>query len=155
MNQLYVGIDVSSRNNVTYVMKPDGSKHSEFSVANNLPGAKELSFRVCQALDELQLDSVIFGMEATSIYGEHLARALREDGSLGKFNRKIFVINPKQVRKYREILPELPKNDFIDAYVIADSLRFGRILPREYAENNVYEIICNDLRHCNFVDSLV
>ena len=59
MNQLYVGIDVSSRNNVTYVMKPDGSKHSEFSVANNLPGAKELSFRVCQALDELQLDSVI------------------------------------------------------------------------------------------------
>lgn len=139
MNQLYVGIDVSSRNNVTYVMKPDGSKHSEFSVANNLPGAKELSFRVCQALDELQLDSVIFGMEATSIYGEHLARALREDGSLGKFNRKIFVINPKQVRKYREILPELPKNDFIDAYVIADSLRFGRILPREYAENNVYE----------------
>lgn len=139
MNQLYVGIDVSSRNNVTYVMKPDGSKHSEFSVANNLPGAKELSFRVCQALDELQLDSVIFGMEATSICGEHLARALREDGSLGKFNRKIFVINPKQVRKYREILPELPKNDFIDAYVIADSLRFGRILPREYAENNVYE----------------
>ena len=26
MNPLYVGIDVSSRNNVVYLMKPDGSK---------------------------------------------------------------------------------------------------------------------------------
>ena len=28
----FVGIDVSSRNNVAYLMKPDGSKHSSFSV---------------------------------------------------------------------------------------------------------------------------
>ena len=32
VNQLYVGIDVSSKNNVAYLMKPDGSKHSSFSV---------------------------------------------------------------------------------------------------------------------------
>lgn len=28
MNPLYVGIDVSSKTNVIYLMKPDGSKHS-------------------------------------------------------------------------------------------------------------------------------
>ena len=43
MNPLFVGIDVSSRNNVAYLMKPDGSKHSSFSVQNNLGGAKLLS----------------------------------------------------------------------------------------------------------------
>ena len=32
MNPLFVGIDVSSKNNVAYLMKPDGSKHSSFSV---------------------------------------------------------------------------------------------------------------------------
>ena len=43
MNPLFVGIDVSSRNNVAYLMNPDGSKHSSFSVQNNLGGAKLLS----------------------------------------------------------------------------------------------------------------
>lgn len=42
MNPLFVGIDVSSKNNVAYLMKPDGSKHSSFSVQNNLGGAKLL-----------------------------------------------------------------------------------------------------------------
>ena len=43
MNSLFVGIDVGSKNNVAYLMKPDGSKHSGFSVQNNLGGAKLLS----------------------------------------------------------------------------------------------------------------
>ena len=38
MNPLYVGIDVSSKTNVVYLMKPDGSKISNFSVANSLDG---------------------------------------------------------------------------------------------------------------------
>ena len=32
VNPLFVGIDVSRRNNVAYLMNPDGSKHSSFSV---------------------------------------------------------------------------------------------------------------------------
>ena len=34
MNTLYVGIDVSSKSNVVYLMLPNGDKHSNFSVAN-------------------------------------------------------------------------------------------------------------------------
>ena len=51
MNPLFVGIDVSSKNNVAYLMKPDGSKHSGFSVQNNLGGAKILSEKIVSALD--------------------------------------------------------------------------------------------------------
>ena len=43
MNQLYVGIDVGSAKNAAYLMKPDGSKHSSFSVQNNPSGAKLLT----------------------------------------------------------------------------------------------------------------
>ena len=99
MNPLFVGIDVSSKNNVAYLMKPDGSKHFSFSVQNNLGGAKILSERIVSALGSMQLSDVVIGLEATSIYGDSLVYALREDGSLGRFQRKIHVLNPKQVKK--------------------------------------------------------
>ena len=102
MNPLFVGIDVSSKNNVAYLMKPDGSKHSNFSVQNNLGGAKLLSERIVSALRSMQLSDVVIGLEATSIYGDSLVYALREDGRLGRFQRKIHVLNPKQVRKFKE-----------------------------------------------------
>lgn len=38
MNSLFIGIDVSANSNVVYFMKPDGSKHSSFTVQNNLNG---------------------------------------------------------------------------------------------------------------------
>ena len=59
----------------------------------------------------MQLSDVVIGLEATSIYGDSLVYALREDGSLGRFQRKIHVLNPKQVRKFKEAYPDLPKND--------------------------------------------
>ena len=115
VNPLFVGIDVSSKNNVAYLMKPDGSKHSNFSVQNNLGGAKLLSERIVSALRSMQLSDVVIGLEATSIYGDSLVYALREDGSLGRFQRKIHVLNPKQVRKFKEAYSDLPKNDWVDA----------------------------------------
>ena len=72
VNPLFVGIDVSSKNNVAYLMKPDGSKHSSFSVQNNLGGAKLLSERIVSALGSMQLERVVIGLEATSIYGDSL-----------------------------------------------------------------------------------
>ena len=141
MNPLFVGIDVSSRNNVVYLMKPDGSKHSSFSVQNNLGGAKLLSEKIVSALHSMQLIDVVIGLEATSIYGDSLVYALREDGSLGRFRRKIHVLNPKQVKKFKEAYPDLPKNDFVDAFVIADHLRFGRIAKEVYMDDYRYQAL--------------
>ena len=141
MNPLYVGIDVSSKNNVTYLMKPDGSKHSSFSVQNNVGGAKMLSEKIVSAMNSLALTDVVIGMEATSIYGDHLVHSLREDGRLGAFQRKIHVLNPKQVRKFKEAYSDLPKNDFVDAFIIADHLRFGRIASEVYMDDYRYEAL--------------
>ena len=143
MNPLFVGIDVSSKNNVTYLMKPDGSKHSSFSVQNNLGGAKLMSEKIVSALEAMQLSDVVIGLEATSIYGDGLVCALREDGRLGQYQRKIHVLNPKQVKKFKDSYPDLPKNDWVDAFVIADHLRFGRIGKEVYKglPNSVFSFL--------------
>ena len=141
VNPLFVGIDVSSRNNVTYLMNPDGSKHSSFSVQNNLGGAKLLSEKIVSALNSTGLSDVVIGLEATSIYGDSLVYALREDGNLGRFQRKIHVLNPKQVKKFKEAYPDLPKNDWVDAFVIADHLRFGRIGKEVYMDDYRYKAL--------------
>ncbi|MFQ7451324.1 MAG: IS110 family transposase [Flavonifractor plautii] len=108
---------------------------------NNLGGAKLLSERIVSALGSMQLERVVIGLEATSIYGDSLVYALREDGRLGRFQRKIHVLNPKQVRKFKEAYSDLPKNDWVDAFVIADHLRFGRINREVYMDDYRYKAL--------------
>jgi transposase len=141
VNKLFVGIDVGSRDNAVYIMNPDGSKHSCFGVQNNIGGAQTISKRVVSALSEMNLGVVDIGMEATSVYGENLTCFLREDGTLGRFERKFFVLNPKQVSKFKAMYSDLPKNDPVDAFVIADSLRFGRIGTPIYIDDYRYQAL--------------
>lgn len=156
MNPLYVGIDVSSKTNVVYLMLPDGDKHSSFSVANSQDGSAQLVKRILSALTSHSLDTVMIGMEATSVYGDNLVYFLREDATLLPFNRKIFVLNPKQVNKFKEAYNDLPKNDSVDAFVIADCLRFGRINKEVYIGDYRYKALQNLTRAryfavCNLV----
>ena len=141
VEQLYVGIDVSSTKHAAYLMKPDGDKFSSFPMQNDRSGAKMISEKIVSALTKLGLKDVVIGMEATSIYGDNLVYALREDGNLGRFHRKIHVLNPKQVKNFKKSYPELPKNDPVDAFVIADQLRFGRIGKEVYMDDYRYKAL--------------
>ena len=141
MNQLFVGIDVGSQNNAVYPMKPDGEKHSSFRMQNNRGGAKLLTEKIVSAIQTQGVEGVVIGMEATSIYGDSLVYALREDGKLGQYSRKIHVLNLKQVNKFKESYSDLPKNDDVDAFVIADKLRFGRITKEVYMDDYRYKAL--------------
>jgi transposase len=141
VNKLFVGIDVGSRDNAAYIMLADGSKHSSFPVQNNLGGAQTISKRVVSALTDSGLSAVSIGIEATSVYGDNLMYFLREDGNLGRFERELFVLNPKQVKKFKDSYSDLPKNDPMDAFVIADSLRFGRIGHPIYMDDYRYKAL--------------
>ena len=141
MNQLFVGIDVGSRGNTAYLMRPDGEKHSNFTVQNTQGGAKILIDKIVSALTTMGLEQVVIGMEATGIYGDSLVYALRENGALGRFQRKIHVLNPKQVSKFKESYTDLPKTDDVDAFVIADKLRFGRITKEVYMDDYRYKAL--------------
>ena len=141
MNPLYVGIDVSSKTNVVYLMKPDGSKISNFSVANSLDGSKKLVRHIVSAVKDHSLGEVVIGLEATSVYGDNLVYFLREDGYLAKYPTRIHVLNPKQVNHFKGSYNDLPKNDFVDSYVIADCLRFGRINKAVYIGEYRYDAL--------------
>ena len=60
---------------------------------------------------------------------------------MGQFQRKIYVLNPKQVHKFKEAYPDLPKNAWVDAFVIADHLRFGRIAKEVYMDGYRYQAL--------------
>lgn len=141
MNPLYVGIDVSSKTNVVYLMKPDGSKISNFSAANSRDGSKKLVKHIMSAVEDHSLDEVVIGLEATSVYGDNLVYFLREDGYLAKYPTRIHVLNPKQVNNFKGSYNDLPKNDFVDSYVIADCLRFGRINKAVYMGDYRYDAL--------------
>lgn len=140
-NALFVGIDVSSKDNVAFIMKPDGVKHSSFSVPNNRPGAETLVDRIVAVLKQLFLSKVVIGMESTSVYGDNLMYFLRETGKLSGFEKKLHMLNPKQVKKFKDAYSALPKNDFVDAFIIADHLRFGRINKEVYMGDYRYEAL--------------
>ena len=156
MNPLYVGIDVSSKSNVVYLMLPNGDKHSNFEVKNSQDGSSQLVKRILSAMTSHSLDTVLIGLEATSVYGDNLVYFLREDATLAPFNRKIHVLNPKQVNKFKESYNNLPKNDYVDSFIIADCLRFGRINKEVYLGDYRYLALKNLTRAryysvCNLV----
>lgn len=67
-----------SQNNVIYLMLPNGDKHSSFSLANSHDGSTQLVKRIFTAMTSNNIDSVLIGLEATSVYGDNLVYFLKE-----------------------------------------------------------------------------
>lgn len=127
LNTLFVGIDVSKKSNVVRFIDSLGDTLTIFSVPNNQDGANVLLEKLHKTLISKNFQAISIGMESTSIYADHLAIFLRNDGFLKKWGVKVFILNAKQINAFKEVYPELPKNDNIDTLIIADYLRFGRI----------------------------
>ena len=127
INTLFVGIDVSKKSNVIRFTDSNGETLSLFKAPNNHDGAIKILEKLKDTILHTDFSSVTIGMESTSIYADHLAVFLRNDDFLKKWNVKVHILNAKQVSKFKESYPELPKNDDIDTLIIADYLRFGRI----------------------------
>lgn len=134
-NSLLVVIDVSLNDNIVRILHPDGTSLSKFVVANSVLGAKILSKRVTEIKDKYCFDSLVIGLESTSVYGDPLVYFIKQDASVNRFSTKIHVLNPTQVKKFRMMYPDLPKTDAIDAWVIAEHLCFRRIIKEVYMDD--------------------
>ncbi len=132
---LFVGIDVSAKDNKVQLLHSEGHEISKFSIPNNLPGARTLSEKITGVMSKNNFDSLVIGLEATSIYGHPLVYFLRQEPSITSLKPRVHVLNPKQVSNFKKAYPELPKNDWVDAWVIADNLRFGRIAKEVYMDD--------------------
>ena len=135
----FVGIDVSLNSNAVCVLNSQGKKLGSFSVRNDREGSRVLASRVCSCVSKVVADPVIkVGIEATSVYGLPLLYFLKQEPSIVNVNPRFYILNPKQVKGFKKTYSDLPKTDPVDAFVIADCLRFGRIGTKEAYMDDFY-----------------
>ncbi|AZR73375.1 hypothetical protein BBF96_08255 [Anoxybacter fermentans] len=127
-NKLFVGIDVSLKENQLQCLDADGnfiSKSKRF--ANNLPGTMDMINYLKSIMDKGNFESLTIGMEATSSYWFPLFHTLASSNELKNYSVEILSLNPKLISNFRKAYTDMDKNDLKDSFVIADRLRFGRL----------------------------
>lgn len=134
LSTLFVGIDISSRENVVAVMDFESNKPiASFAVPNNEPGAEEMAKKISTFITpESGLKRLVIGLESTSFYGVHIANYLSTCHELMPFHTEVYCLNPKSIANYKKSYIGLSKNDYIDAFVIADFARVGRITTKPW-----------------------
>lgn len=124
--KLYVGLDISSFDIKVCVLDGEGNRVRSFTVTNDLPGATKLRDQILECAENQAIQIIKIGLESTSVYSFHPAMFLNADESLRALGAKVFVMNPKQIANFKKSYSDMDKTDEIDAFVIADYLRFGR-----------------------------
>ncbi|MBI2236976.1 MAG: IS110 family transposase, partial [Actinobacteria bacterium] len=128
---LFVGTDISEAMNRTRFLDPGETEVGRgFSSANDLPGSEELAQEALRRARQIGAREIRWGLEATNLFWWHLATYLTTHPDLVAGGLKVWVFNPRQVAGFKEAYGDLGKGDWVDALVIADRLRFGR-LPAE------------------------
>ena len=128
LSTLFVGIDVSSRENVLCAIDYEAEKQLAFSVSNNQPGAVAMAEKLQEFLSANQdMGRLVVALESTSFYGIHIANYLSSCEQLMPFHTHVYCLNPKMIANYKKSYIDLGKNDAVDAFVIADFARVGRI----------------------------
>src|SRR5699024_10989057 len=125
--KLFVGLDVSSFDIKVCFLNSDGDQIKSFTVNNDLPGAMHLRDEILNTTKGQSIDVLRIGLESTSVYRSHTYIFLNKDESIQALSDKIYVMNPKQIENLKKSYNDMDKTDEIDAFVIADYLRFGRM----------------------------
>ena len=73
------------------------------------------------------LSRVVVALESTSYYGIHIANYLSSCEELLPFKTLVYCRNAKMIANYKKAYIGLSKNDYIDAFIINDFARVGRI----------------------------
>ena len=125
---LFVGIDVSLKDFKVRILDECGNEPvKRIRVENNHPGVERLANYLMETCTKLNPNRLVIGLEATSVYGWHLQMFLAEESGLVRWRPEIYCFNPKVVKNFKKAYVDISKDDWIDAWVIADRLRFGRL----------------------------
>jgi transposase len=153
---LFVGTDVSHAINRTRFFDGSGVEVGRrYESANDLPGSKSLAAEALGRADAVGAGEIRWAVEATNLFWWHLAAYLTTSPELVARGLKLWSFNPRVVAKFRESYPDLGKDDWADAMVIADRLRFGR-LPAECYLDERYQPLQRLTRYRkHLVDTIV
>ncbi len=134
---LIIGVDVHRKTNTYCLMTQAGQEVvPRFTLGNNRPGTQSLIEKVRQTMEANGFTELRLAAEATGWYWFHLFETLRSDPALQAWPSELFLLNPRLTANFKKSYVDLDKSDPIDAYVIADRLRWGRDIttPFDYDE---------------------
>ena len=127
---IIVGIDVAKNKHDAIIIDSKGDTLTKsFRIPNSHKGAETLINKI-KSINTNNL-SVVIGMEATGHYWLPLYSRLMQEGF------EITVINPIQSDSFRNMYIRQSKNDSIDAFIIAEVIRFGRFTTTSLAEEDM------------------
>ncbi len=132
LNTLFVGIDISLKTNVCIAINFDSEILFKLDVPNNQVGADQLKQTLMETIQGNGFKATIVALESTSFYGIHIANFLSSDKDLLAKNIYVYCLNPKVISNYKKSFIGLGKTDPIDAFVIADFARVGRIKTKPW-----------------------
>jgi len=130
---LMAGVDVHRKTNTYCLMNEAGQEMLPcFTLANNRPGTEVLVTKIRQAMEAHAFDQLKVAAEATGWYWFHLFEALRA----ATYPTELFLLNPRLTANFKKSYVDMDKSDDLDAFVIADRLRWGRDMehPFQYDE---------------------
>lgn len=117
--QYFVGIDLALEQHRVAVVGADGeARGKSFTIKANREGLSQLR----RTLSErgAQPSQTVVGLEASGHLWENLEAVLTEN------LYRVLVLNPLQIRRFRDVLRTKAKTDDLDAYLIAGLLRSGQ-----------------------------
>jgi transposase len=115
---LYIGIDVAKAFHIACFINSQGQMVAQLRFDNDAAGFHELQQTILR-LSLPEMVPVFCGMESTGHYGI----ALRD--FLTQLRYPVQVFNPLKVNRFRDFYIQPHKDDYRDAFVIAQMLRYG------------------------------
>ena len=126
---LIAGVDVHRKTNTFCLMTRDGQEVvPRFTLANNRSGTQTLLAKLRQIMDSNNFDELQLAAEATGWYWFHLFEALQDQA----YTTKRFLLNPRLTANFKKSYVDMDKSDDLDAFVIADRLRWGRDIKHSF-----------------------
>jgi transposase len=138
-NPLFVGVDIHRKSNVFCWMNANGREvRPRMSLANNRPGTQAFLQQVAAMMEADGFDELRVAAEATSWYWFHFFQSLQNDALLSKWPLALYAINPRLTANFKKSYVDLDKTDLVDAFTVADRLRWGRDIRIPYRSDERY-----------------
>jgi transposase len=148
---LHVGTDLSEAiNRIRFYASSGEQVDRGVESPNDLPGSLHLVKEALARAGKIRPAQIRWGMEATNLFWWHLACLLSMHADLVAGGLTLYTFNRRVVAKFKESYEDLGKSDWVDAFVIAGRLRFGRVPAECYLDEPYQPLqrVTRYRRHC-------
>lgn len=136
---LIVGVDLHRKTNTYCWMDQNGVElRPRLTLDNNRPGTHHFVEQVRMLMQSEEFTELRLAAEATGWYWFHFFQSLQQEELLQAWPVELFALNPRLTANFKKSYVDMDKSDPLDAFVIADRLRWGRDIPKPFSWEERY-----------------